>query len=78
MFNAFLLQNLKSFKPMLMKRVKRTLFNLFAFSLLAFAIYLNFFYKEEHTVLLNFKPATQSPSKSSGDLTAKPQPSVKK
>jgi hypothetical protein len=30
-----------------MKRSQRRLLNIFAFSLLAFAIYLNFFYKED-------------------------------
>lgn len=57
-----------------MSRAKRRLFNLFAFSILAFAIYLNFFYKEEETGLLQSKPANQAMSKSSKDLTLKPQP----
>ena len=46
-----------------MRRAKRRLFNLFAFSILAFAIYLNFFYKEEEPGLLKEKPNTQPASK---------------
>jgi len=59
-----------------MNRIKRRFFNVFAFSLLAFAIYLNFFYKEEQPGLLKSKP--QSASKSSSAVTAKTQPAVKK
>jgi hypothetical protein len=61
-----------------MRRAKRRLFNLFAFSLLAFAIYLNFFYKEEHQNLLRSQPAEKTASKNSGDLTTKPTTAVKK
>ena len=61
-----------------MRRFKRRLFNLFAFSLLAFAIYLNFFYKEEEPGLLKSKPATESSTKSSADNAAKVQATVKK
>jgi hypothetical protein len=43
-----------------MRRVKRRLFNLFAFALLAFAIYLNFFYKEEQPGLLRSQPSKQA------------------
>ena len=60
-----------------MKRIRRKLFNLFAFSLLAFAIYLNFFYKEKPAELLRSKPEAQS-LKSAADITAKPNPAVKK
>ncbi len=60
-----------------MKRIRRKLFNLFAFSLLAFAIYLNFFYKEKPAELLRSEPKTQSP-KSAADITAKPNSAVKK
>ena len=61
-----------------MRRAKRRLFNLFAFLLLAFAIYLNFFYKEEHHGLLRSQPSTKTVSKTSEDITAKPKPAVKK
>ena len=62
-----------------MRRAKRRLFNLFAFSLLAFAIYLNFFYKEEHPGMLRSQPSAKTEaSKSSIDIAAKPKPTVKK
>ncbi|MBC7829025.1 MAG: hypothetical protein H7122_14845 [Chitinophagaceae bacterium] len=61
-----------------MKRIRRKLFNLFAFSLLAFAIYLNFFYKEKPAGLLRSKPSAESAPKPATDLTAKPHPTIKK
>ena len=61
-----------------MRRAKRRLLNLFAFSLLAFAIYLNFFYKEEQPGILRSKPEAQTTPKPSSDLTTKPHPAIKK
>jgi hypothetical protein len=61
-----------------MKRAQRRLFNLFAFSLLAFAIYLNFFYKESQPGLLRSKPAAQSAPKPATETTAKTHPPLKK
>jgi hypothetical protein len=61
-----------------MRRAKRRLFNLFAFSLLAFAIYLNFFYKEEQPGTLRSEPAKQSTQNTSNEVTAKTITPVKK
>lgn len=61
-----------------MRRAKRRLFNLFAFSLLTFAIYLNFFYKEQQPGLLRSKPAKQSTTISPDPPTAKALPAAKK
>ena len=62
-----------------MRRARRRLFNLFAFSLLAFAIYLNFFYKEDPSGLLRSGSAEkQSTNKSSADQASRPHPAVKK
>lgn len=61
-----------------MKRAQRRLLNLFAFLLLAFAIYLNFYYKEEQPGLLRSKPAPQSTKQPSDDITATPYPALKK
>lgn len=61
-----------------MRRARRRIFNLFAFSLLAFAIYLNFFYKERQPGLLKSRPEPRTVTKSSSDITAKPLPALKK
>jgi|GEM_PF-4297552 len=57
-----------------MKRVQRRLLNFFAFSLLAFAIYLNFFYKDDNPGIIRSRPVSQP----SSEVNAKPEPSVKK
>ena len=61
-----------------MRRTKRTLFNLFAFSLLSFSIYLNFFYKGDIPGLLKSQPPVEKASKHSLDIAAKPKLSLKK
>ena len=61
-----------------MRRAQRRLLNMFAFSLLAFAIYLNFFYKDEQPGLLHSKPVLKQSPNSSTTTTAKPNPAQKK
>jgi hypothetical protein len=60
-----------------MRRARRRLFNLFAFSLLAFAIYLNFFYKESQPGLLQSQPPKKSTAATSQKSTAQPAPAAK-
>ena len=61
-----------------MRRTRRRLFNLFAFSLLAFAIYLNFSYKVEQPGTLRSQPAKQSVENTSKQVTAETITPVKK
>jgi hypothetical protein len=61
-----------------MRRAKRRLFNLFAFSLLAFAIYLNFFYKEPPPRLLKTQPAKPAIQNTPNKQTVKIEPAPKK
>ena len=59
-----------------MRRAPKMVLNLFAFSLLAFAIYLNFFYKEEEPGFLK-SPPTVVPKEPATDVSVK-APAVKK
>ena len=69
---------LNPLKTICMRRTRRRLFNLFAFSLLSFSIYLNFFYKGDLPGLLKAEPKVEETAKHTPYLASSAKQTEKK